>query len=333
MALLAPVTPEIPPAPVRWDAPPGCPDLDRVQARISDLLGRSVEPGELEMQGRIDASAQGWTLTLTTKVGNLTDERSLDANDCTVLADAAALVAVVMLDPVVAAATIERNADEASEVPSPPPDEPPPTPPAPLETDPPPETDPEPEPLPTRRPSPARPFAATRVRAGGEFGAVPGGTGVFDLGVAVGGWGPGGVLRAELVGSYSVGRPIRSDNATVRIHLGSATPRLCASIDAGPIQVPLCAGLEIGAMRATSDAPAGGTTNTLWLAFQAEPGVRWAFSPRASLWVSGQVFVPLRFPDFELTDPVDDTRVEAVYSPPPVGVRGLAGIELQFGGR
>lgn len=303
-----------------------------MQSQIDALLGRPLDPSELDLEGRIEAAPSGWTLTLKTTVGTLVDERSLEANDCSVLADAAALVAVVMLDPVQAADSIEDEAaaaEAAREEVAVPTVQPPQTPPA----------QPEPEPEPEREPrrtdrsrAPFTPRVLARLRAGGEFGAVPGGTGSFDLGVALAGLGAAGRLRVELLGQYSVEREASSPNAQVGIQLGTVAPRFCATFPAGPIEIPLCAGLELGAMRANSDAPGGGVTNALWLAAHAEPGIRWAFADRLSLWASAQVVVPARYPDFELVDPSDPNNDEGVYRPEPVGVRGLLGLEVRLSG-
>lgn len=330
IAALQPV-PDLPDPPVRWTAPAGCPDQDRVRSQIDALLGRPLDPSELILEGTIESTASGWTLTLETTVGTLVDQRSLEANDCSVLADAAALVAVVMLDPVQAADSIEDEAaaaeaarDEVARTPVLPPETPP--------AQPDPDPDPVPDAEPPRARSPFVPRVLARVRGGGEFGAIPGGTGSFDLGIALAGLGAAARLRVELLGQYSLGRDATSPNARVGIQLGTVAPRFCATLPAGPLEIPLCAGVEVGAMRADSDAPAGGTTNALWLAAHAEPGIRWSFADRLSLWVSAQVVVPVRYPDFELVDPSDSTIVEGVYRPEPVGVRGLLGLEVRLSG-
>lgn len=295
-----------------------------MQSQIDTLLGRALSPDELKMEGLIEATSSGWRLTLTTRVGTLVDERSLDANDCSVLADAAALVAVVMLDPVQAADSIEEDAEAAEAARAGPTVTSRPAPPSIPEPDPPPQTEPDPE-----RPS-VTPRLSARVRTGGEFGAVPGGTGTFDLGLAALGLGRAGRLRVELVGLYSIGREATSPNAAVRVHLGAVAPRLCAALPAGPVEIPLCGGVELGAMRADTEAPASSTTNALWLAAHAEPGVRWAFADRVSLWASAQVVLPMRYPAFELVDATSGERVEGVYRPQPVSARGLVGLEFQL---
>lgn len=323
LSLIAALQPAVPDPPVRWTAPAGCPDQSRVQSQIDTLLSRPLDPNALRMDGVIEATSSGWRLTLTTRVGTLVDERSLDANDCSVLADAAALVAVVMLDPVQAAGRIEEEAEAAEAARN--------------------ETTVAPRPEPSSIPTPevSRPAPepedepvslglSARVRGGGEFGAVPRGTGSFDLGVALVGLGRAGRLRAELVGLYSIGRETTSPNAAIRVHLGAVAPRFCAALPAGPVEIPLCGGVELGAMRADANAPANTTTQALWLAAHAEPGVRWAFANRVSLWVSALVVLPMRYPEFELVDATTGERVEGVYRPQPVSARGLLGFEFQL---
>jgi hypothetical protein len=162
-----------------------------------------------------------------------------------------------------------------------------------------------------------------RVRGGGEFGAVPGGTGGFELAFATG----GDRVRGEIAGAYWIGRP--ADTAPTRIHLGTATPRVCGMIAAGPIDVPLCAGLELGGMLAQGSDTTDPRTQ-IWLAAQAEPGIRWAFSKRVSLWVAAQAFVPIVYPQFVLEDPADPGNTEDVYRPSPAGLRGLLGLEFRL---
>jgi hypothetical protein len=322
----------VPEAPVRWDAPPGCPDVQVVSDRISDLLGRPVQSGEIALHGTITAVAAGWSLQLQTTVGELEDTRTLDANDCSVLADAAALVAVVMLDPVLAAATIESRAAAAAavteEVKPKSPKAAPKIPEVEEEPQPPPPTTRPPRrwdrPPPRARKPGEPPGMWLRLRGGGEFGAVPGGTGGFEIAYAIG----SDRVRGEIAGAYWIGRPTTDGSA--RIHLGTATPRVCGLIAAGPIDVPLCAGVELGGMLAQSTGATQSRTR-LWFAVQAEPGIRWAFSKRVSLWVAAQAFVPIVYPRFVLADPDDPTRDEReVHRPSPAGLRGLVGFEFRL---
>lgn len=319
IAALQPI-PTAPQPPVRWNAPAGCPDRTRVRSQIEALLDRPLASDELRLEGTIEASPSGWRLSLSTQVGTLVDERTLDANDCTVLADAAALVAVVMLDPVKAADRIEEDAAAAELARQSPPS----TEPASAPELPPP--NPEPAEDPVVEPKPRyQPLVWARLRGGGEYGVVPGGTGSFDLALALGGFGPAQRLRVELAGLYAIGREATSRDGRVRVHLGAVAPRFCAALPAGPVEIPLCAGVEVGAMR--GDDAGGKTTHALWIAGHLEPGVRWSFSERASLWASAQVVVPMRYPKFELRR---DDGTQSVYQPEPVAARGLLGIEIRL---
>ena len=88
-------------------------------------------------------------------------------------------------------------------------------------------------------------------------------------------------------------------------------------------------GIPLPVLAMQGDADGIQTTTRFWLAAQAEPGIRWAFSKRVSLWVGVQAFVPIVFPDFELQGTGDPQRV---YRPNPAGLRGLAGLEFRLAG-
>jgi hypothetical protein len=307
-----------------WDAPAECPQATDVAARIERLLQRPLASDELELSGALAPVDDGWSLRLRLVVGGTPDERTLVAKDCAVLGDTAALVAAVLLDPVATTDAIDVAAivGGAPELPA---------------IAPAPEL---PVAAPIRRSETARPVSAPprrrsrdrdvgvwlRARGGGELGAIPGGTGGFDIALAFG----TRRLRGELAGSYWGGRPIARGASELRVHLGTIAPRICGVLPQRRIDITACGGGEIGVMRA--DVRAGGTRQPLWIALTAEVGVRWPVTPRVSLWLSAMPFVPLRVPEFRLVDPGDPDRTERVYRPSPVGIRGLAGVEIRLRG-
>ena len=312
---------------VSWEAPASCPDAAAVRARIEDLLRRPLVADEVRVEAVVRADDDGFVLDLRVRAGDVVDERELRAARCEALLDTAALVAAVMVDPDVADAVLVPEPEPEPELPPEP------------EPELPPELPPEPEPLPELAPlpdgappeptSPARlpagPSLWLRARAGGEFGAVPGGTGGFALALALG----GPRVRAELAGQYWVGRDARVLGAVARIHLGHVTARVCGLLPARPLAAALCSGLELGAMRGDATVPAPLTRSRIWLAAQAEVALRWKPRPRVALWIGAQPFVPLVFPRFELRDPASPATPVAIHQPTPVGIRGLVGIELR----
>lgn len=366
-----PVEPE-----VSWQAPAGCSDATAVRRRIEDLLRRPLASGEVAVEGVVRAEEPGFVLRLRVRAGEVIDERTLRADRCPALADTAALVAAVMIDPAVADTVLVPEPDappgDASDGASPESDGGDATNGAnagagadgasptsdgaaaasgsnaaatgsdgapardPARPD---ARDPTAARATTERSASAEPSGAAdgsdpsrtsaglwlRARAGGEFGAVPGGTGGGALGLAFG----GPRLRVELEGQYWIGRRAESEHAAARIHLGIVAARVCGVIPGRPLAAALCGGVELGAARAAALEPAPLTRHRPWLAAQAEVALRWQLRPRVALWIGAQPFVPIVFPRFELVDPAAADAPETIHVPTPVGVRGLVGIEVR----
>lgn len=86
-----------------WEVPQGCPDLASERAEIRRRVGdvaRASPPEPIVVQGeiRVDASG-GYSLSLRTRVGAITGERVLSGQDCHELADAAALMLALLINP------------------------------------------------------------------------------------------------------------------------------------------------------------------------------------------------------------------------------------------
>lgn len=339
---------------VAWDAPapPDCPGAAAVQRRIEALLGRALVEGEVRVEGQVQPTAEGYVLRLRVRSGEVVDERELKARRCEALGETAALVAAVMVDPQVAESmlappppvpdTAENEAEQAEaeakeaepttdpgeqSEPEPEPNDPGPT--APPESDLEAERSAGPSPSPGAPSTPrslVRPWGLwLRGRVGGEFGAIPGGTGGLSLAVTFG----GARVRGELAGAYWIGRPTTSSNVAARIHLGQVTARACGVLPPRRLAAVVCGGLETGAMRADVSRPAPLTRHQIWWSAQAEVALRWQLGRRVALWVGAQPFVPLVFPRFELRDEAAPNGSQTIYAPFAVGVRGLAGVEVR----
>jgi hypothetical protein len=261
-------------------------------------------------------------------VAGVVDRRSLVAADCETLADTAALVAAVLLDPVVTAETTEV----AAIVPEPPAIDA-------LErgatgpprsrgrADKPRVADVVPiEPARARTPRDRELGVWTRISPGVQYGAVPGVTGGFELALALG----TRRVRGEITGSYWIGRGAPApDDDDIRVHMGAITPRVCATAPQRRIDVIACSGVELGVMRVVAD---GDVQHPLWIAVVAEAGIRAPLTARLSLWVSAVAFIPARFPVLRLEDPSGAASPQEVYRPKPAGVRGLLGLEVRLRG-
>lgn len=310
---------------VVWDAPAECPQAGDVAGRIERLLQRPLASDELELSGAVARVDDGWSLRLRLVVGGTPDERTLAAKECAVLGDTAALLAAVLLDPVATTDAIDVAAIVAPE-PEPPAIAPARETPSAARTQRIVEASPVSAPPPRRRPRDRDLGVWLRARGGGEFGALPGGTGGFDVALAFG----SRRLRGEIAGSYWGGRPIARGASELRVHLGTIAPRICGVLPQRRVDITTCGGVELGVMRA--DVRGDGTRQPLWVAVTAEIGVRWPVTPRISLWLSAMPFAPLVVPEFRLVDPGDPDRTARVYRAFPVGIRGLAGVEVRLRG-
>jgi hypothetical protein len=162
-----------------------------------------------------------------------------------------------------------------------------------------------------------------RLLAGGEYGALPGGSGGGRL--------VGALLtrrfRFEAMGSYWLPRPARMGTqgvgADVRLTTGGADG--CVRLYAGrSIEFPICVGAEMGLMRA--DTVGTATPKRAHAAFASarlSPAVAWRVADWVGLWLGVEGFVALARPQFEIGE-------SAVFLPQPVGIRAFAGVEFGF---
>jgi hypothetical protein len=163
-----PLAPLAPLLDLAWTAPAGCPDQAHVVAHVEELVGkRRPSQHPLQARGRLTTSSAGPRYRLELFIG--ADERStrtMNGDDCARLADAAALILALDIDP----EALTRGAEPE---PSPPvavtPPAPEPTPPAKLAVL-----------APGPRPAPVAPLAPHVHR--NAVDAVLGGRAVLDTG-------------------------------------------------------------------------------------------------------------------------------------------------------
>jgi hypothetical protein len=311
-----------------WDAPSeGCPDEASVVAELERLLGGPVaeqSDRRLSAIARVRREADGaWDLRLWTVTSDATLQRSMVGEDCQVLAEAAALLAAMAIDPTVlermgAREAAVEQAEQAEEV-----GEPEPEPEPELEPEPLPEHPPEPDP----EPEPARKFAiGVRAQGGVSYGDLPSPGPVVRIALSQT-WDR---ARFELEGHYGFRRPVRLDaypGQGADLSLAAGIVRGCGLLRAraAKLEFPLCAGLEAGAMLGAGvglepnrDAARG------WLAVNISPGLTWNPIPPLAVGLSVEPFIPLLRLPFEIDG------VGVVWRPLGVGVRALAGIEARF---
>lgn len=289
---------EPPPVPVRWSAPAGCPTPEDVQQGIERRLGRPLADDELRLEATVSEVPGGYRLALRTEAAGAVRERAIDSEDCAALADAAALIAALAVDPVAVAGVVDLE----------------------------PEASPTAEPRPARappRPSRRGPGGVMRLAGGVGLGALPGVTG----GAALAGGLRWPRARLEVEGGYWI--PRRSDaidGERVRVQLGTAGVRGCGQLSRDRLEAPLCGGLQLGGLR--GDGPGDRSTQGLWLAVEAGVGLTWWASTHWGLGGGFSAAVPLVHPDF---DGVADPEVR-LFEPSAVAGRLWLGVELRLGG-
>ncbi len=85
---------------IAWDAPRGCPAAEKVRARVIENLGRELREGEVVAQLAVTKRGRRWKVTMTVKLGEAEPGvRTLEAGSCAELAEAAALILALTIDP------------------------------------------------------------------------------------------------------------------------------------------------------------------------------------------------------------------------------------------
>jgi hypothetical protein len=101
---VAPASPALPPPPIpadyelRWTAPPQCPGVDSIRARIEALRGAPTRgEGTAIVVGEVTVTREGYALALTTSFAERTHVRRIDASACADLGESTAIVVAVAL--------------------------------------------------------------------------------------------------------------------------------------------------------------------------------------------------------------------------------------------
>lgn len=307
---------------LEWVAPAGCPDRADGEARVEKFLGRppgAPEDPEVRARVRIAPSDEGFSAVIELTADGEPSRRTLETQRCEVAADGAAYVIAALIDPTVEPREPEPEPPVKSEPPQPDPSttrkarEVPPSA-VPIQS-------PRPE-APRRRPRVVR----GAVRVGGALGVgmlprVAGGIAV-SAGVLL------PRLRFDLGVHHWFARPVRLDDRPDTggdIDLTTGSVRVCPLAVRRPVEVPVCAGLELGSMRGTGtgiEEPT--TTRLLWAALTASIGLVWMPSRWAGVWVDAGLQVPISRPIFAVEG------VGRVFQPPPAGFAATIGVEARF---
>jgi hypothetical protein len=285
---------------LRWHAPAGCP----TEAQARDLVGRLLPgPGaRVRTTVTIDAVLGGYAGTVELPTGTTPTMRSLQAEDCVVLARAMAVVIAVSLDPVAVAEAAQASAvpepvaspvPDGSALPRVPADEP------------------SPEPSPRRMGSSGDAFAEPRptrrdLEGGARLGAGVGGF-LFPaagVGLSLAPFVGTSRLHVRAVAQYWAPQRIAFDparDAQGELQLLTGGLRVCPQLGGARVRFPVCAGADAGAIlgRGTGrDLAILRSARSPWVGAVLEPGVVVGVTSRVSLWLALEGVVSLYRPRF-----------------------------------
>jgi hypothetical protein len=293
-----------------WQAPAGCPSRDEVSAEIARLLGGNIrvpQGGEIKARAQV-AHGPTWSLTMETELAGRPGRRSLDAASCQDLANAAALIVALMIDPNAVAAHA-------------PPPRPVAAPPSAVAT--PPATEPGPAP----KAEPRAVAFLVGIHAVGSYGTLPS----IDAGLGGGIGLAGRRWRAELRGTYGLRRDQKAwaaapAGAYGEFNFWAVAFAGCFNFGRQDLAFGPCADAEVGVTSAkglgvSQSLPA----NTLWSALGAGGYATIPLGSHLNLPLHLDVLAPLR-----RTEYVVKNVPGRVFQAPAVGVRLGAGIELHF---
>lgn len=315
-----------PDAPVhlQWSAPEGCPPVEYVRARTEALLGRGLDdPRHPQVDARVivERRAGRWSAALELATGDGRRARTLRAASCEALADAAALLLAVTIDPtarlaglagaVAAAPTDRAPVDVPTDVPVA-------------------ERPAVVQELARPRPSPpagARPDRRPHALVGLAFALQGGGAPGLALGAAgaVGlGWRR---ARLLLLGSYAAPASPRAIAPGARLHTtqGWAALAGCAVFARGRFAAPICGGWFAGSIRGVATGLArAGPLRLPWTGLVVGVGLRVALHRNVAATFDALALVPVVRPSFVVE------QLGVVHQAAAVAASGQLGLELRF---
>ncbi len=297
-----------------WQAPAGCPEQATVRARVVAMLGAgATSAADLTATGRVSATGEGWRLELSLVRAAGREQRTLVDSDCAALADAAALVIAVTIDPLAGVVLPQERAAVVPEAVVPEVVVP--------EVVVPVARDggrgavpedrsagavPKDRALPVEEPRGTRRRLGLGLRAGGGLGftrILPAVHGVLELGLGL----EGRRWRVELNGWFAP--PVRGTASSQpaiggSFRLGFAELRGCGvpALRRVPLAFPLCAGLQVGAMYGRGEGSGlmlRQSARSPWVATRIGGALRWRpRGTRVGLWLSLDAIVAITRPSF-----------------------------------
>jgi hypothetical protein len=335
---------------VAWEAPDPCPDAAALLARVELITRRALRfdpDASATIEGRVYQGTSGdYHVDLTTRIGEQRETRALRATTCEAVVDASALVVALALEPHTSGSPLDASEGEtagsvsaAGGPASPSPSVPEPMQPATREppAEPPTTSDAAPEPharVPGSAPWSVPATATARARRPQSLISFAEGAGALAQTTTIAGGIAGGLGwqhgRARIdLGARHWFRATTATDPGVRLALTSGALRGCFVPTWGRVELPMCAGVEAGGMRArgrgTGVRSEAGTAP--WFALLAGVDLVVVLTPWLGLRARVELAVALSRPTFHVFAPDVDRRV---YVAAPVNARLGLGLQARF---
>jgi hypothetical protein len=273
---------------LEWDAPAGCPNREQVRRSIERWLQRSVEDVDaraLRVHAEVQREGDHWTLALQLESPSGRAQARLTAKECATLAEVVGMQVALAADSAGTVYALD--------------------------------------------PAQARPRrdalrSAVRVLAGAATGPLPQLGGSFGLAGMLG----FGAVRFELGVAYAP--PAATSYPSLpevgaRFSLFSGTARGCLEAALGALRLPLCVGVELGALRATGfGTERRFTTDRLFAAIVLGPALRLPLLDPLFAWLELDALLVIARPGYRMRN------LATLYRPDPAAARALMGLELEF---
>jgi hypothetical protein len=316
-----------PPVELGWRAPAECPDVAHARGAIDRLLAGHAPADDRRVTADvvIERGGRGFRARVRVDDGASVGERELDSASCEEVADAAALIVAMAVDPRLAGEAVDEGDPEAvAPIPAPPPDA---SEQGVAATDDRTSTSTStststnaPAVVAAQRPPQRGSLKFIGRAAGGVgYGSVPTVSGVVMIAFAL----AGARWRVELdvdVWTPRTRRPPANSAIGVRVLGWTLGVRGCGSPLARRLEIPLCAGVRAGALH-------GSGVGRLQSSRELAPWVSATFGAGLWGWITPRFALALDVDGLvSITTPAFDTQPAGfVVRAPPGGVRALFG--------
>lgn len=296
---------------VEWEGPSPCPGASALQLELEALVPAGARiPAGLHIRGRVTGSDGDWSLALGVTSPSGTQTRVFRSDDCADLVTTAAVVAASWL--------LEQPQETLPEAPP---------------------VDPRPRPIAAPENEPAappalvapRPPSRTRtfhgrlsLRAETRIGRATLPNLDALLGLALAWSARAGRLEASARHGFRQRHDTGTPGAGIDLHVTSAVLRGCGVPSWGRIGVPLCGGLELGALTGRGRGASVRESQRrvdLYGAFEVSTHLRVRLHSRVHLWFGAELVVPFRRPRFVVLGATP-------FTPLSLGGRGSVGLEI-----